>query len=46
MAKDTLPSILAFLFSEDRKEHPMPPHHTENLLHKIRILLYGSKKGD
>ena len=46
MAKDTLSSILAFLFSEDRKEHPMPPHHKETLLQKIRILLYGKKKGD
>lgn len=40
--KDRLAGLLAFLFAEDKKEHPMPPHRAETLLQKIQNILRGN----
>lgn len=41
--KDTLAAILAFLFSEDKKVHPMPAGKTDSMLRKIQACL-GKKE--
>lgn len=40
---DTVATVLAFLFAEDQKEHPMPVKAVECLLCKIREFLYGKE---
>lgn len=43
--KDKLASLIAFIFAEDKKEHPMPKCRQETLFQKIRFLL-GRKTTD
>lgn len=39
---DKLAGLLAFLFAEDKKEHPMSPRRAETLLQKIQNILHGN----
>lgn len=41
--KDTLAAILAFLFDEDKKSHPMPTAKADSMLRKIQACLAGKK---
>ena len=37
---DRIATILAFLFTEDKKEHPMPQKAADSLLQKIKDFIY------
>lgn len=43
MMKDTVATVLYFLFTEDKKEHPMPPGAVKVLFEKIKLWLHGKE---
>ena len=44
--RDELAILLAYLFSEDIREHPMAPNPRRRLLQTVRQLLYPDGKED
>ncbi len=44
MKKDTVAALWSYLFSEDKKQHPMPPDRSRTLLQKIQTILLRSEK--
>ena len=38
--QDIAATVLAFLFAENKKEHPIPAKKAENIMQKIRNLIY------
>lgn len=42
--KDIAATLLAFMFAENKKEHPMPPGKAEGLFQKIRKLIYRNEE--
>lgn len=36
---DLVATVLAFLFREDKKEHPMPQQASDALFHKVKLFL-------
>jgi hypothetical protein len=41
--KDVAAAVLAFLFTEDKKEHPMPAGARQSLFAKIKAVLYRNE---
>lgn len=39
-------AILAFMFAENKKEHPMPAHRAEKLTQKIRKLIFRNEENE